>query len=218
MSKLGANTARDVLALFDRHKAGALSRREFIDSAALLILRANAQGVALAELSLSALLEAVGAPLPMPDELVDAGHWLEEDRLMQAVAASLSIDEQAETRLERLARSEPVEATQRAFGRSMDRSEAVEGWTRDLEGGACQLCTWWWREGEIWPTSHTMPTHKGCECSQRPIVASHHLSVSREAAEASADRAQFGDLEARRLVDPSRYSPRALGRKAKEEK
>jgi hypothetical protein len=71
------------------------------------------------------------------------------------------------------------------------------------------MCRWWHRDGRVWPTSHTMPTHKGCECTQRPVVTDRVLSLSRRAMDQSADRAQFGDAEARRLVDPSRYSKRS---------
>ena len=51
----------------------------------------------------------------------------------------------------------------------MSRSQLVEGWTRSVSG-ACQLCNWWSRDGRVWPKDHTMPRHKGCRCTQNPVL------------------------------------------------
>lgn len=51
------------------------------------------------------------------------------------------------------------------------RSEPVIiGWTREMEATACQLCRWWDRNGRVWPVTKRMPTHKGCACSQKPVI------------------------------------------------
>lgn len=52
----------------------------------------------------------------------------------------------------------------------MSRSEHVTGWTRSLNGEACQLCTWWWRAGRVWTADHPMPAHKGCICTPQPVT------------------------------------------------
>lgn len=74
-------------------------------------------------------------------------------------------------RLERLARSEVFEAAQQATHEAMQQQDLIEGWVRHMDADPCQLCVWWWREGRVWPKAHPMPTHKGCNCSQRVVLA-----------------------------------------------
>jgi len=71
----------------------------------------------------------------------------------------------------RTAHSEPLEAGQRATTEAMTKHPLVQGWIREFDADPCQLCTWWARDGRIWPADHPMPTHKGCNCSQRIVVA-----------------------------------------------
>ncbi|AWG51484.1 hypothetical protein DDT48_20160 [Mycobacteroides abscessus] len=74
-------------------------------------------------------------------------------------------------RLQRMARGEVFEAAQRATHDAMQKQPLVEGWVRHMDADPCQLCRWWWREGRIWPKSHRMPTHKGCNCQPRIVAA-----------------------------------------------
>ncbi|QLY27972.1 hypothetical protein H0264_21385 [Nocardia huaxiensis] len=57
-----------------------------------------------------------------------------------------------------------------AFNQAMKQNDRVTGWVRELEPGACQLCTWWWRDGQVWHKDHEMPTHKGCTCVANPVT------------------------------------------------
>lgn len=103
--------------------------------------------------------------------LAETLRWTDAVRLESAVATILG-DRSPSTqgsRLERLGRAEVVETGQAAFHDALQTSEGVEGWVRDMEPGACQLCEWWSREGRIWPKAHPMPKHKGCECTPRAV-------------------------------------------------
>lgn len=80
--------------------------------------------------------------------------------------------ESLDMRLTRLARGEIMHAAQSTTHEALTAEPAVEGWVRDLDSGACQLCQWWSRDGRVWDTGHQMPTHKGCTCRQLPVVGS----------------------------------------------
>lgn len=124
--------------------------------------------------------ETIGDYVPSSDRLrlAEVGHHVNQSRLRSAVETILvdldmgDIESVAQliTRMERLARAEAIDAAQSGYGKAMARSEKVEGWKRGLESDACQLCTWWWRDGRIWPKNHTMPTHPGCACSQEFVT------------------------------------------------
>lgn len=122
---------------------------------------------------------------PVSSDEVD--RWTDPDRLEKAVNTILRSQEDEddtprssqgmgerpgpENRLERLGRSEVAETGQNALHAALQTTEGVEGWRREMEPGACQLCQWWWREGRIWPKAHPMPKHKGCECTPEIVVA-----------------------------------------------
>lgn len=80
--------------------------------------------------------------------------------------------ESLDMRLTRLARGEITHAAQDTTHEALAAEPAVDGWVRDLDAGACQLCQWWSRDGRVWDTGHQMPTHKGCSCRQLPVVGS----------------------------------------------
>ena len=75
-----------------------------------------------------------------------------------------------EGRAKRLARSEVLRSASEARGEALEASEMVEGWIRELNGDTCQMCTWWWRGGRVWPKDHPMPRHTGCDCTQTPVL------------------------------------------------
>lgn len=90
-----------------------------------------------------------------------------------AEADSLQPPPDTQMRIERLARSEPLEAAQSATIEAMQRQPLVEGWTRQMDADPCQLCRWWWREGRIWPKEHPFQSHKGCNCTPKVVLAEH---------------------------------------------
>jgi len=169
--KLAGRSERQAVALLAAYRAGRLDRETFVAVLAALVAGANTQAAALADLSLSAsvsvALRRPVAPLGLLPPDGDA------DRLLKAagtLSAVLEATPDPEARVGRLARAEPLETAARAYSDGMARSGQVTGWTRSLSGGACQLCTWWARDGRVWPADHPMPTHKGCTCTPEPTV------------------------------------------------
>lgn len=138
----------------------------------------------------------------------------DRERFDRAVETILDGPEElAAMRLSRLGFSESVEQARRVTSDYMRGTEQVTGWVRQMDSDPCELCRWWWRDGRIWPESHTMPTHKGCCCAQRwTTVASASIRmVSKEGELRSAERDMVGSLEDRRGMTPADYRRRLEG-------
>ena len=176
VAPLAADAERVVLglvaALHDpEHPMG---RDEFVEAVTTVIGGARSRARVLA---LAIVQEAVEASLGATYLLSPAtavGAVERDTAVLAAVVAGVLDDEQGAdatpARLGRLARSEPLYAAQEATQGALIAEPVIVGWTRDLEGDACQLCRWWWREGRVWSPEHRMPTHKGCACSQLPVT------------------------------------------------
>ena len=168
ITNLGDRSEQRVLELYDRYEAGEIGHDETVALIAAVVAQANSRAVTLADLSLAAtLMLQIQRPvatigLRPPDN--------DLDRLHKAATTLLAIEGLTRERVARLARSEPLEAAQRAYSEAMAQSKHVNGWRRKLSANACQLCRWWWREGQVWPADHPMPTHKGCTCSPQPVT------------------------------------------------
>lgn len=208
MERLGGQSALTVKGLYESIGVH-LSDEEFREMAQAAIIHHNVQGVRLAHQSVNALLLANGKELAIVGAVRLLDHFMTPERLSKAVDTALTIPEQAVTRLTRLANAEPIEAAQRSIGDMIRRSPAVNGWERVLEPNACELCQWWHRDGRVWPPNHSMPTHKGCTCAQRPVLSTNVTTVGYDAAKESAARNDYGSVDKRRQVSPGAYSSRA---------
>ena len=178
LTALGDETERRVLAVYTAYLAGELSHDETVAYIAAVVAQANSSATALADLSLAAELmltlrtsvETVGVVRPVGDLA----------RLTKAATTVLAIAQASpvpESIVGRLARSEPLEAAAQAYSEAIRKSPHVKGWVRQKSPGACELCTWWWRNGRVWPAAHPMPTHKGCTCSPKPVAATEIQST-----------------------------------------
>jgi hypothetical protein len=196
---LAASSERQVLAIYGDMLDGRIPPNEATLLIAAVINRSNAQATALADTWLAVQIEQqIGQPTPtvgvLPtdgsDRLVKAAQTILADldgkrrqRSITAdqpaeIAESANADvgeaepetDKAQNRLSRLARSEPLETAQQATHQAMQQQPLVEGWVRQMDADPCQLCIWWWRDGRVWPKDHPMPTHKGCNCSQRVVL------------------------------------------------
>lgn len=118
------------------------------------------------------------APEPEPDDESEPLRELgRRDRRPRRLR--LKEPEKADTRLERLGRSEVAQAAQMGVQEAMQaNSDVIIGWARDVESDACQMCVWWTRledgEPRVWPVTHPMPIHVGCVCTQRPIIRAEY--------------------------------------------
>ena len=139
---------------------------------AAAIAQANSRAYALADLSLAAtVMLGTGDAVPVVGVLPPYG---DTERLSKAATTVLDVAQASDTPeaiVCRLARAEPLESAANAYGQAMQRQPLVEGWTRNMDADPCQLCTWWWREGRVWPKAHPFQRHKGCACTPRPVLA-----------------------------------------------
>ncbi len=184
---LAEATAIRVAGVYEALRAGYLTEDEAQQLIAAAVNTANATSFSLADAYIAMQIEhATGTPtpttgvLPLDDveRLIQAVHTIFEDMVQQAeahIAATTSpaVDpaRTAGMRLERLARSEPLESGQKASVAAMTEQPLVEGWTRQTDADPCQLCQWWAREGRIWPKNHPFPSHKGCNCQPKIVLA-----------------------------------------------
>lgn len=95
-----------------------------------------------------------------------------------------------EGRLGQLVRGAVARAGQDVRQQAVRSSPLTEGWRRGIDSKSCELCTWWWREGRVWPKTHHMPRHRGCTCVQVPVLA-EVSGVSRQAWDESAERLEL---------------------------
>ena len=169
--RLAGRAEKQALALLAAYRAGRLDRETFAAVLAALVAAANNQAAALADLSLSAAVSvALQRPVAPLGILTPAGDAARLLKASQTLTDALDGTPDPDARVARLARAEPLETAAKAYSEGMSRSEHVTGWTRSLNGEACQLCTWWWREGRVWAADHPMPTHKGCTCTPEPVT------------------------------------------------
>lgn len=180
LTKLSETSADSVNAAVVAYTDGVLGYEETVAYIAAIIAQANARAASLADLALAAdLTVATGAAVavvgvgPTPDDT---------PRLAQAAGTLLDAlpdTPDAEARTRRLGRSEPLTTAQQARGQALTKQATVQGWTRNLSADPCELCVWWSRGGRVWPKDHKMPTHKGCTCSQTPVLTVNVKPVSR---------------------------------------
>lgn len=169
--RLSEASERQVLAAYRAFLSGALSRDECVQYIASAIAVSNGQAFALADLAFAAeMMTQLGEAAPVtgvtaPDDL---------DRLAKAATTVLEVADASPVPaaiVARLARAEPLEAAANAYSDNMIRSGKTKGWVRQKSANACQLCTWWWREGRVWPAEHPFQHHKGCTCTPKPVIA-----------------------------------------------
>ncbi|PQZ85595.1 hypothetical protein CQ018_19650 [Arthrobacter sp. MYb227] len=179
--KLGDTTVEKVLRIYDLMQAGELTYLEAVGLMSTLIGTSQAKAVALAETSLAAELTlgtrtAVG--------VISTGVTPDMKKLrggVRVVLATVNSTPDPEGRIGRMARNLTYAAGADAYSEGVKRSPLVEGWERNLEPDACQMCVWWWRDGRAWPKDHVMPSHKGCTCTPKPVFERGIHSVTAKA-------------------------------------
>lgn len=196
ITDLGRNTERVVLQLWNAVERGDLPVVDFQDLTARFIATANQHGRAAAEVSLQAFMTAATGEMSLP-----TGPAVPVDdlpRLNKALATIVASDQDTLMQLQRIVRAEPLDAGAYAFQDGMARDGRISGWVRGMEGDACELCRWWWREGRVWPADHPMPRHTGCACAPVPTVSagSPTTAYTRRLARAKASPDQHEGVSA----------------------
>lgn len=168
---LSAAQQARLVALWQQVEDGILALAEFVVAAVNVLVAGNATGYALGVNTVRAQIET-GVGVPTITDLAAGAHHLDADRLTEAVQTVLDA-EHLDTRmqLQRIADNEPKEAAARGASDLIASSPHVTGWTRGLDGDACELCVWWWREGRVFQPDHAMPRHTGCTCEPVPTLA-----------------------------------------------
>lgn len=171
LTALSGATETAAVALHTAWEADEITDAEFEAALAAIVAQANSRATALADLSLAAAIALVlrrpVAPLGLVPPASDSARLLVAASTLRAALAGTA---DAGARVGRLGRAEPLTAAAAAYSNGMAASPHVTGWVRRTSANACQLCTWWARDGRIWPDDHPMPTHKGCTCTPVPTV------------------------------------------------
>ncbi|MFS0898930.1 hypothetical protein [Mycolicibacterium litorale] len=76
----------------------------------------------------------------------------------------------AATRLERLARAEPLDTGQDIVVEIINRLPQVEGWTRVLDADPCERCQRWAEDGRVFPKDAHFKRHLNCNCQQQIVM------------------------------------------------
>ena len=163
LHKLATDTEAQVLAAFRSWQEGNIPQADFLAVSSAFLAAGGNRATALADLSLAAFLSAAtGRAVPtlgiVPPEV---DHRPE----LATIAATTGVDlaEQYATH----ARATTLAAAQDAYGQAMVERN-IPGWTRVLNGGACPLCQD--LAGDVLPGHAEMYHHKGCGCTQRPVL------------------------------------------------
>ncbi|TXI50192.1 hypothetical protein [Mycolicibacter arupensis] len=195
---LADRTQRATLVAHDEHLAGNVAEDIAVEVMAEVVNAAIGAAVGLADRWLARQIEhALRRPVPsigLPPK-DHTGRLRKAFRTIFGRRREQEIDDD-ESRMQtgRVGHSEPLEAGQRATTEAMQQHPMLQGWVRQFDDDPCQLCQWWARDGRIWPADHPMPTHKGCNCSQRIVLAENikeTLYTKRLHREQAPDGTQF---------------------------
>lgn len=140
---------------------GTLVLPVFIPFAVARIVIANRRaGVVANQYLTTARYVARLAPLPLPVVVPD-----DAERITKAVTTAADLGRGS---VERLARSEPLQAGQRALSAAMATTKL--GWTRHAGEGACRICMNL-ADGLVVPADVAMIVpHPSCSCTQRLVL------------------------------------------------
>lgn len=178
--RLGDDTARRVLAVHAALDAGGLTIGEAVAVIVAIVGRANHRATALADLGIAATLSVwTRQPVPTLGLTPPADQPARLARAASTLLGLLPDTPDPQARVARLGRSEPLTRAQEARGQALTQHTQVKGWVRSVSGSGCHLCRWWARDGRVWPADYSMPTHKGCSCSQTPVLRDSVKPVSR---------------------------------------
>lgn len=189
LGRLSTRQQQKVSSAFAALESGDLTRAEFSQVVVNVVERGNRLGRHLGTAVARALIEAeVEAAQLVTMRKTPGLVRPEEERIAQAVTTILGSDQDTLMQLQRMADNEPKQAAADGSADVIRGSRRVQGWTRDLDADACQLCEWWARDGRVWQPDHVMPRHTGCTCGQRPVVTRTSNFQTEKQVKETADR------------------------------
>ncbi|QZY52719.1 hypothetical protein [Leucobacter tenebrionis] len=165
LGRIRQDSKQKIMAAWSLYGKGYIDRAEFMRLSEGVLGMAGASAAAAADMAVAVELTHMNGTLA-----ASKGVTAERKRktYLDSLATVLDGDGDVIMKLERLSLNAPLEAAQTAYSDAIAVSDA-SGWVRQLDPDPCQLCRWWWREGRVWPISHPMPTHSGCECVAMPV-------------------------------------------------
>lgn len=170
---LAADSEQRVAAAYALLAAGQLGRAEAVEMMAGIVNRANAAAVVLADAGIAVQIEQASAvATPLLGIIADD----DTERLAAAVETILTGDGDTAMQLSRLARAEPLSATQQASCAAMSAHRGIAGWVRVLNAGACELCQWWAHGDRLYPVDQSFRSHPGCNCSARIMLTGKDIT------------------------------------------
>jgi len=171
--RLADATAAQVEGLWARVDAGALSVPAFRAAASAVVARANARGVALADIGLTAEVMRQLGRRAVPLGLTPTAVQVDQSRMRADIDRVLDRHgDPADSPVAGLgdwARSEPLLTVATAVQAGLV-ARRVGGWTRQLAGTSCARCTAW-ADGVVRSAGTRMARHKGCDCIQQPVFS-----------------------------------------------
>ncbi|ADG80467.1 Phage head morphogenesis protein, SPP1 gp7 family OS=Tsukamurella paurometabola (strain ATCC 8368/ DSM / CCUG 35730 / CIP 100753 / JCM 10117 / KCTC 9821/ NBRC 16120 / NCIMB 702349 / NCTC 13040) OX=521096 GN=Tpau_3895 PE=4 SV=1 [Tsukamurella paurometabola] len=174
LQRLGEKTARAVLELLEVYRAGQVDEAVFAEALGQMVAAVNSSARAAADVVAARAVETVLGERVTATGSAAVSAVEDHGRLARAAAtfAGILADEDVDARLERFARDEPAQAAQQQVVHSY-KSHGIDGYTRGLNAGACELCVWLRKEhlrpgGFVYPASKPMHRHTGCRCTPIP--------------------------------------------------
>lgn len=163
LDKLAATAEAQVLAAFDSWQEGLIGYADFLAVADAYLTAAGHRATALADTALAAFLTAnTGKAVPTLGLLPPEVDHRPELATIAAMTGVVLAD-----RFATHARATTLATAQDAYSEGITR-RGIPGWTRVLNGGACPLCQD--LAGPVLPGSVPMYHHKGCGCTQQPVL------------------------------------------------
>lgn len=171
MPKITSRCRRQVKAAFTRWQDGKLSTSELQQLLVSLLAGANEQGRMAAEALATILLQRAGIATDIGGlrHIAATGEGDRLDKAVATVLADLDTDSDVAARLARMAGSEPAQAGQDYLVLAYQDADA-DGWQRQLEADACDLCRDWAAGDPVFPMGTTMLHHPGCQCTPIPTT------------------------------------------------
>lgn len=176
LDRLSADAEAKAQKVLDQLEAGDIDQAAAIALLAAIILVAQKRGAAVAEISFAAQVSAMSGTATVAAGVKAGEQDVVRRVITKTVTTSKTIDE-TRNRIVRIAKNEPQEIAKQTYGKALERSKKVEGWTRGLDSDPCELCVWWSRDGRVWPKDYPLAHHKGCQCTQVPVLTERVAAV-----------------------------------------
>ncbi|MGI8394687.1 hypothetical protein [Leucobacter sp. W1038] len=165
LNRIRSDTKRKLMSAWSMYGKGYIDRPQFLQLAEAILGRSGESAARAADLAVSVELSRLNGRIEASKGVSAAR---KRKTYMDSLVTVLDGDGDILMKLERLGLNAPLEAAQSAYGDAVAMSDAT-GWVRQMDANPCQLCRWWWREGQVWRIDHSMPTHSGCECVARLV-------------------------------------------------